>query len=71
LSLDRAKMARFILTVMEGGLMQARAADDLGVFDEAVAVLREHLELLQQRVRKQRAARRSTHRGSSVRKRIR
>jgi TetR/AcrR family transcriptional repressor of nem operon len=44
--LDRARLARFILTVMEGGLMQARAADDLKPFDESVGVLHEHLNLL-------------------------
>ena len=48
---DRARLARFVLTVMEGGLMQARVADDLGVFDEAVAVLREHLDMLLTRAR--------------------
>ena len=47
--LDRARLARFILTVMEGGLMQSRAANDLGPFDEAVAVLREHLNLLRKK----------------------
>lgn len=66
-NLDRGKLARFILTVMEGGLMQARAADDLGAFDEAVAVLREHLELLQRQVREQSAARRGTPRSSRLR----
>ncbi len=45
--LDRARLARFILTVMEGGLMQARAAGHLGPFDDSVAVLREHFDLLQ------------------------
>ena len=44
--LDRARLAHFILTVMEGGLMQARAANDLKPFDESVAVLQEHLNLL-------------------------
>ena len=44
--LDRGRLARFVLTIMEGGLMQARAADDLGAFDEAVAVVREHLDML-------------------------
>ncbi len=44
--LDRARLARFILTVMEGGLMQSRAANHLGPFDDSVAVLREHLNLL-------------------------
>jgi len=43
---NRARLARFILTVMEGGLMQARAANDLKPFDDSVAVLREHLNLL-------------------------
>jgi TetR/AcrR family transcriptional repressor of nem operon len=44
--LNRSRLAHFILTVMEGGLMQARAANDLKPFDESVAVLREHLNLL-------------------------
>ena len=44
--LDRTRLANFILTVMEGGLMQARAANDLRPFDESVSVLREHLNLL-------------------------
>lgn len=44
--LNRARLARFILTVMEGGLMQARAANDLRPFDESVAVLRDYLNLL-------------------------
>src|SRR5262249_52312367 len=45
-AVDRAQLARFILTVMEGGLMQARAANDLAPFDQSVAVLREHFKLL-------------------------
>jgi TetR/AcrR family transcriptional regulator, transcriptional repressor for nem operon len=44
--IDRSRLAHFILTVMEGGLMQSRAANDLAPFDESVAVLREHLNLL-------------------------
>jgi len=43
---NRAQLARFVLTVMEGGLMQARAANDLKPFDDSVAVLRDHLNLL-------------------------
>ena len=50
--LDRGRLAHFVLTVMEGGLMQARAANDLGVFDQSVAVLRDHLDLLQRRALK-------------------
>ena len=49
--LDRAQLARFILTVMEGGLMQARAANDLGAYDQSVAVLREHMSLLEDRAK--------------------
>jgi AcrR family transcriptional regulator len=51
---DRARLARFVLTVMEGGLMQSRAANDLQPFDEAVAVLREHFNLLLRRGRSSR-----------------
>lgn len=51
LDVERAKLARFILTVMEGGLMQARAANNLGAFDDSVAVLRDHLEMLLARAR--------------------
>lgn len=47
---DRARLARFVLTVMEGGLMQARAAGDLKPFDDSVAVLREYFDLLLSRV---------------------
>ena len=43
---DRRRIARFILTVMEGGLMQARAAGSLAPFDESVAVLRDYFERL-------------------------
>jgi len=43
---DRRRLARFVLTVMEGGLMQSRAAGNLEPFDEAVQTLREHLTLL-------------------------
>jgi TetR/AcrR family transcriptional regulator, transcriptional repressor for nem operon len=43
---DRGQLARFILTIMEGGLMQARAANDLQPFDDAVAALRQHVNLL-------------------------
>ena len=55
--LDRGRLAHFVLTVMEGGLMQARAADDLGVYDESVTVLREHLDLLLQRAQKEKKVR--------------
>ena len=43
---DLRRLARFVLTVMEGGLMQARAAGHIGPFDDSVAVLREHFDAL-------------------------
>jgi AcrR family transcriptional regulator len=45
-ALDRRRLARFVLTVMEGGLMQARAAGRLTPFDESVAVLRDYFDRL-------------------------
>lgn len=45
--LDRAALARFILTVMEGGLMQARAEGGLRAFDESVHQLRVHFQALE------------------------
>jgi AcrR family transcriptional regulator len=45
------RLARVLLTVMEGGLMQARAAGNLAPFDEAVAQLRELLEALETQAR--------------------
>ncbi len=57
---DRARLARFILTVMEGGLMQARAANDLRPFDESVAVLRDHLNLLLARAAEPKPVKRGT-----------
>jgi TetR/AcrR family transcriptional repressor of nem operon len=50
-SLDRERLARFVLTVMEGGLMQARAAGGLAPFDEAVAQLRELFDALEAQAR--------------------
>ena len=71
--LDRSQLARFILTVMEGGLMQARAANDLKPFDDSVAVLRDHLTLLQARAAKSdhaaskpKRARNKTHANTST-----
>jgi TetR/AcrR family transcriptional regulator, transcriptional repressor for nem operon len=63
LDVDRRRLARFVLTVMEGGLMQSRAAGTLEPFDEAVETLREHLKMLAGRgsvsTRKKRVARSS------------
>ena len=61
---NRRRLARFILTVMEGGLMQSRAAGHLGPFDEAVETLREHLNLLAVRASRVRAKRPSRTRAT-------
>jgi AcrR family transcriptional regulator len=43
---DRQAMAEFTLTVMEGGVMQARTYRDVAYFDRAVAQLRTYFEAL-------------------------
>ncbi|HEY6375225.1 MAG TPA: TetR/AcrR family transcriptional regulator [Edaphobacter sp.] len=45
--LDRAALSQFVLTVMEGGVMQARAHRSLAPFDASVAQLRNYLRLLE------------------------
>lgn len=48
---DRRALALFVLTVMEGGLMQARAAASLEPYDACVAVIRDYFDrLLRDRV---------------------
>ena len=51
-SADKDQLAKFVLTVMEGGIMQARAAGNLQPFDESVAQLRAYLDLLQSQAKK-------------------
>ncbi|MCM8557750.1 TetR/AcrR family transcriptional regulator [Sphingomicrobium sediminis] len=43
---DRKALAEFILTIMEGGIMQARTHRDIALFDRNIEVLRTHLDLL-------------------------
>jgi AcrR family transcriptional regulator len=43
---DRAQLASFVLTVMEGGVMQARAYKSLEPFESAVALLRDYFDQL-------------------------
>ena len=43
---DRRALAEFILTIMEGAIMQARTARDITLFDRNVEVLRGHLDNL-------------------------
>jgi len=43
---DRGSLSRFVLTVMEGGVMQARAQKSIAPFDASVAVLRDYTDRL-------------------------
>lgn len=52
--LDRRAMSRFILTVMEGAVMQARAAGSLEPFDACVGQLRSYVQLLTEQARRER-----------------
>jgi TetR/AcrR family transcriptional repressor of nem operon len=61
--LDRGQFARFILTVMEGGLMQARASGSLQPFDDSVAQLRAFVDALQGQAKRETRARRSRKEG--------
>ncbi|NNG15911.1 MAG: TetR/AcrR family transcriptional regulator [Gemmatimonadales bacterium] len=53
-ALDRPGLARLVLSVMEGGVMQARAAGSLEPFDASVAQLRHYMELLEETARRER-----------------
>jgi AcrR family transcriptional regulator len=44
---DRRALAEFVLTTMEGGVMQARTHRDVGYFDRAVRQLRGYFDLLE------------------------
>ena len=46
-SLDRRELARFVLTTMEGGVMQARTHRDVAYFDSSVRQLRHYFDHLQ------------------------
>lgn len=43
---DRARLSRFVLTVMEGGVMQARAEKRIERFDESAGALRDYFDRL-------------------------
>ncbi|MCB9852752.1 MAG: TetR/AcrR family transcriptional regulator [Phycisphaerales bacterium] len=43
---DRESLAEFVLSVMEGAMMQARARRELGAFDRSIAHLRAYFETL-------------------------
>jgi len=44
--LDRRELAQFVLTTMEGGVMQARTFRDIGYFDAAVRQLHQYFKRL-------------------------
>jgi TetR/AcrR family transcriptional regulator, transcriptional repressor for nem operon len=48
LGLDRKALAEFVLTAMEGAVMQARTHRDVAYFDRMTATLRGHFEMLQE-----------------------
>ena len=50
-AIDREALAEFVLTTMEGGVMQARTYRDVGYFDRGVAQLRAYFEHLQTKAR--------------------
>jgi len=58
---DARALAEFILTTMEGGVMQARTHRDIAYFDRNIAQLRAHLDLLTAAAA--RADQRRTHTG--------
>jgi AcrR family transcriptional regulator len=45
-NVSRRALARFVLSVMEGGVMQARAHRSITAFDQCVSTLRDYLSLL-------------------------
>jgi AcrR family transcriptional regulator len=47
--IDREALGSFVLSVMEGGVMQARTHRDLAAFDHSVAALRDYFKLLEGR----------------------
>jgi TetR/AcrR family transcriptional regulator, transcriptional repressor for nem operon len=60
--IDRTALAEFVLTTMEGGVMQARTYRDVGYFDRAVAQLRAYFDRLERE-----AMAESKHRKAPVR----
>lgn len=54
---DRGQLARFVLTVLEGGIMQSRAAGNLFPFDDSVAQLRAYFAALEEIAQSTRHAR--------------
>lgn len=64
---DRRALAEFVLTTMEGGVMQARTHRHVGYFDRAVRQLRDYFDLLERDANEKR---RRPHAGSRRKKQI-
>jgi len=55
-ALDRRRLAEFVLTVMEGAVMQARTYRDIGYFDRNIAMLRDQFDRLLREAEKEAVA---------------
>jgi len=63
-SLDRRELARFVLTVMEGGVMQARTHRDVMYFDSSIRQLHAYFDHLQRESSNAKPRRRRTSKGA-------
>ena len=61
-TVDRAALAELVLTVMEGGVMQARTYRDIARFDRSIGQLRHYFDHLQRESTMQKAPRAGTPR---------
>jgi TetR/AcrR family transcriptional repressor of nem operon len=61
---DRRELARFVLTVMEGGVMQARTYRDVDYFDGTVKQLRAYFDQLEREAAIAKPRKRPTSRGA-------
>jgi AcrR family transcriptional regulator len=50
--LDKRALGEFVLTTMEGGVMQSRTHRDVAYFDRGVAALRDHFDMLLARAKR-------------------
>jgi TetR/AcrR family transcriptional repressor of nem operon len=66
-TLDRRELARFVLTAMEGGVMQARTHRDPAYFDSSVRQLRIHFDHLEREAAQQPSRARSPRKKSTSR----
>jgi AcrR family transcriptional regulator len=62
--LDRRELAHFVLTVMEGGVMQARTHRDVAYFDSSVRQLRAYFDHLEREAATATPRKRPTSRGA-------